>query len=95
MAMYGEDPVGHTLWITLEEGLIHLRHLFVYEPWWGTGVAPQLHARAVEAMAGRPARLFTPAPHARARRFYEREGWTLRAVSDNEHFGMPMAEYRR
>ena len=41
-------------------------------------------------------RLFTPAPQARARRFYEREGWA--AVGDEFHDPGPnlvVIEYRR
>ena len=94
MAVHGEDPVGHVLWVAKEDQL-HLSHLFVLEPWWGTDVARTLHARAIEAMDGRPARLWTPAPHARARRFYEREGWALHEESFSEPFGLALAEYRR
>ncbi len=75
--------------------LIRLRHLFVRPPAWGTGLAVALHDEAVRFLAGRPARLFTPAAHGRARRFYEREGWTLFHEGEDEHFGMPLAEYRR
>ena len=60
---------------------VHFRHLFVLRAYWGTGIAVRLHELAVEAMRERgvrTARLFTPADQARARRFYEREGWTLR-----------------
>jgi GNAT superfamily N-acetyltransferase len=94
MAVYEGDPVGHVLWVAKDDH-IHLRHLFVLEPWWGTDVAQTLHGAAVEAMADRPARLYTPAPHARARRFYEREGWTLFDERFDEHFGLALAEYRR
>ncbi len=104
MAVYEGDPIGHVHWVParespdgkpLPEGLVHLRHLFVLEPWWGTEVARTLHARAVEAMGDRPARLYTPVLQARARRFYEREGWTLRAEHYDGNFGMSLAEYRR
>ena len=94
MAVHAGDPVGHVLWIRREDH-IHLRHLFVLEPWWGEGVAPALHARAVEAMAGHPARLYTPAWQRRARRFYEREGWALHEVRHEDRFGGELAEYRR
>ena len=94
MAVYEGDPVGHVLWVAKEDHL-HLRHLFVLEPWWGTDVARTLHARGVEAAAGRPMRLFTPALHARARRFYEREGWLLHEERLDEKFGLELAEYRR
>ena len=48
------------------------------------------------ASRGAPAlRLFTPAGHARGRRFYEREGWTLKGEPfEEERFGMPLVEYR-
>src|SRR4051794_21389238 len=60
---------------------VHFRHLFVLEPYWGSGLAVQMHTAAIEAMRERgvgSARLFTPADQQRARRCYEREGWTLR-----------------
>ena len=94
MTLYEGDPVGHVLWVARDDH-IHLRHLFVLEPWWGTDVARTLHARAVEAMQGRPARLYTPARHARARRFYEREGWRFHEERPEEKLGMDLAEYRR
>ena len=94
MAVYEGDPVGHVL-LVAQEDHVHLRHLFVLEPWWGTDVARVLHARAVEALDGRPARLFTPALHVRARRFYEREGWTLHEQRFSPEFGLELAEFRR
>jgi GNAT superfamily N-acetyltransferase len=78
--------------------LAHLRHLFVAQSHWGAGLAKTLDDAALEHArdAGFTAmRLFTPAAQARARRFYEREGW--RPVSD-EFFeppiGLTMVEYR-
>jgi GNAT superfamily N-acetyltransferase len=77
----------------------HLWQLFVREPWWGTGLADALHAEAVREAAARgftSMRLFTPTAHGRARRFYEREGWTpAGAPFDGLGFGMPLLEYRR
>ena len=76
----------------------HFWQLFVREPWWGTGLATALHAEAVREAGARgfaSMRLFTPAAHARARRFYEREGWTPAAPFDDLDFGMPLVEYRR
>ncbi len=86
---------GHVHVVPIDGEPIRLRHLFIEPPHWGTGLAVALHDEAVAFLAGRPARLFTPGLHARARRFYEREGWTLHAEFDDEHFGMPLAEYRR
>jgi GNAT superfamily N-acetyltransferase len=58
--------------------LAHLRNLFVDERHWGTGLATTLHSAAIGEARRRgftTMRLFTPAGQARARRFYEREGW--------------------
>jgi GNAT superfamily N-acetyltransferase len=77
----------------------HFWQLFVREPWWGTGLATALHAEAVREAGARgftSMRLFTPAAQARARRFYEREGWApAGAPFDDPDFGMPLVEYRR
>jgi GNAT superfamily N-acetyltransferase len=83
---------------THEPGLAHLGRLFVRKTYWGTGVATTLHNEAIAAAAARgfiAMRLFTPSAHARARRFYEREGWlAVDHLPDND-FGMPLSEYRR
>jgi GNAT superfamily N-acetyltransferase len=78
--------------------LAHLRNLIVHRDFWGTGLARDLHAAALDAALERgfaEMRLFTPARHGRARRFYEREGW----VQVGEEFHAPgpdlvLAEYR-
>jgi GNAT superfamily N-acetyltransferase len=82
-----------------DPSLVHLWQLFVAEPHWGSGVAVRLHADALTSSVARgfgSARLFTPAGQARARRFYEREGWA--AVADpffDELIGFDVIEYRR
>lgn len=67
-------------WRALEDpSLAHLRQLFVAPAYWGIGLAHALHAHALRAAHERrftAMRLFTPVGQARARRFYEREGWT-------------------
>lgn len=84
-------PVG-------EPGLAHLRSLFVDREYWGTGLATELHDAAVAAARGRgysQMRLYTPAAQARARRFYEREGWVQ--AGDEFHSPGPdlvIVEYR-
>jgi GNAT superfamily N-acetyltransferase len=88
------DGAGH-VHVVHDGEMMRLRHLFLREPYWGTGLAVALHDEAVAFLAGRPARLFTPGRQARARRFYEREGWRLHSEYEDEHFGMPLAEYRR
>jgi GNAT superfamily N-acetyltransferase len=81
-----------------EPGLAHLRNLFVDRAYWGSGVARELHAAAVTAARSRGferMRLFTPARHGRARRFYEREGWQV--VGDefySEGPSLVIVEYR-
>ena len=71
------------------------RYLFVDESHWGTGLARELHGLAMEALGERTARLFTPERQARARRFYEREGWRLVGRDDESDFGMPLVSYAR
>jgi GNAT superfamily N-acetyltransferase len=82
-----------------DPGLAHFWMLFVRAPWWGTGLAHRLHRAACEAAAARgytAMRLFTPAGQARARRFYEREGWTLAdGPYPDEELRMDVVEYRR
>lgn len=78
-------------------GLAHLWQLFVRPPWWGTGAAALLHAAAVEEMSARGfggARLYTPALHARARRFYERRGWQAVDEAASAELGLALVEYR-
>ena len=82
-----------------DPALAHLLQLFVRRALWGTGLAVRLHAGALEEAARRgftAIRLFTPADHARARRFYEREGWSAPAdgVADSLA-GLPIIELRR
>ena len=99
--------VGHVAWLPAAEArkpvddpaTAHLWQLFVRRDWWGTGLATRLHAAGLRAAAERAfttMRLWTPAAHGRARRFYEREGWRLHgAPFDDAAFGMQLAEYRR
>jgi GNAT superfamily N-acetyltransferase len=82
-----------------DPGLAHLWHLFVRPSYQGSGLATLLHQVAlVEARKRgfRQMRLFTPAAHARARRFYEREGWRASGLTMiGRELGLAIAEYRR
>jgi GNAT superfamily N-acetyltransferase len=82
-----------------DPGLVHFRQLFVTPAHWGTGLATRLHAAAVDEARARgftAMRLFTPGGQVRARRFYEREGWSLaRPPAFDERIGLEIAEYRR
>ena len=93
----GDSPTGGPE-PPLVAGLAHLWQLFVVPQWWGSGAADRLHGIGLAAMEKHGyerARLFTPAAHARARRFYERRGWSVADEQYNHHLGLDMVEYRR
>lgn len=80
-----------------DPGLVHFQRLFIHPGWQGSGLAQRLHHLAVDDCRGRGFTkmvLFTPYAQGRARRFYERNGWTH--VADDfadERFGMPTSSY--
>jgi GNAT superfamily N-acetyltransferase len=93
-------PAAGLEWARVDDpGLVHFRQLFVTQRHWGTGLATTLHGAAVDEATARgfeAMRLFTPAAQDRARRFYEREGWTLaRPPAFEPRIGLDIAEYRR
>ena len=70
-----------------------LRALYVDPSYWGGGVASALHRRAAACTT-----LEVIAANARARRFYEREGWTIAGASEPHDFEgtlVPFVRYRR
>jgi len=78
-------------------GVAHVSYVFVDPAFQGRGIGRQLLAHAVEAARGRGftrGTLVTAEANARARQFYEREGWTLtgRKVF-NEELALEMVEY--
>ena len=108
IAFEGSEVAGHVAFLAAREqtegrpvipGLAHLWMLFIREPWWGSGLAPHLLELAVAEATDRgyaTMRLFTPAGQARARAFYEREGFAIH----RDPFWEPMlafdlVEYRR
>jgi ribosomal protein S18 acetylase RimI-like enzyme len=104
----GDAVAGHVGFLAAREreaerapipGLAHLWALFVREPYWGSGLARRLHAMAVAEAAARgyrAMRLFTPAGQARARAFYEREGWACDGPAWLEPMlDLDLVEYRR
>lgn len=107
VALDGKDVVGHVALslLTSEDpgppppGVVNLWQLFVRRAWHGQGVATELIRAAVEQAAQRgfsTLRLWTPRGAARARRFYEREGWQLTgAVHEHSPSGLVTVEYRR
>jgi predicted N-acetyltransferase YhbS len=92
-------PAATAPYVSTEPGLAHLWQLFVKPPWQGSGLALALHDEAVREAGERgftALRLFAAAGQQRARRFYEREGWTARgAPYELPAFGMAVVEYRR
>jgi GNAT superfamily N-acetyltransferase len=82
-----------------EPGLAHFWQLFVHPDWQGSGLAVALHDEAIEearARGYRAIRLFAAAGQTRARRFYEREGWTATGPAFMlDGFGLDTVEYRR
>lgn len=70
-----------------------LRALYVDPRFWGTGIATALHRRAAACT-----QLEVIAANARARRFYEREGWTLAGEAKPHDFDgtvVPFVRYAR
>ncbi len=91
-----DRPRGHWRERPLIPGLVHLWQLFVLPGWWGRGVAPLLNDAATAEMRAQQydrARLFTPTRHARARRFYERRGWTATGEEWNGDLSLVLTEY--
>ena len=81
------------------EGTVNLWQCFVRKDWQGRGLAGPLMDRAAEEARRRGFRrmvLWTPAGAAQARRFYEREGWTLTGEEGpDSSFGLPLVQYER
>jgi GNAT superfamily N-acetyltransferase len=79
-----------------EEGTAELRSLYVVPEAWGSGVAAALHETALEWMRSRAgeAILWVGEANGRARRFYEREGWTGDGERRASSLGMPELRYR-
>jgi ribosomal protein S18 acetylase RimI-like enzyme len=74
--------------------------IYVLPQSWGTGLGPALMAAVLDGLreAGfDEAVLAVLAENPRARRFYEREGWTFVDERDGEHLGVAVREarYRR
>jgi GNAT superfamily N-acetyltransferase len=94
------EPAGQVAYLPArdEAGIAHIWMLFLRRRHWGTGIATDLLVRAVAAATEEGytgMRLHTPAGHARARAFYEREGWTAANPPFYEPMlGLPLVTYR-
>jgi len=80
-------------------GTLRLWQLFVRPAWQGRGIAATLVGAALAEARQRGfsrLSLWTPREHARARAFYEREGWTPTGrESDGGELGLETVEYER
>jgi GNAT superfamily N-acetyltransferase len=78
-------------------GGAHLWQLFLRPPWWGTGLAAVLLRAALDAATAagyRRMRFYTPRDQARARAFYEREGFSHTGWEGlEEPLGLVLVEY--
>lgn len=83
-----EDDEGRVLGI-LTVGDSELYAIYVHPDHWGTGVGQTLLDRAEEELAKTctDATLTCMVVNGRARRFYERNGWTLGETLVEPHFG--------
>ena len=77
-----------------------VRVLYVLPQWWGSGAGQRLLERAHRELAAEfdEAMLTVLTANARARRFYERNGWHLTEIVVESHFGgqpTEVARYRR
>jgi GNAT superfamily N-acetyltransferase len=101
IAEHGGEPVGQVGTVPARGAprAAHVWMLFVREGWWGTGLATRLLDRAVQRAAAdghEELRLQTPSEHARARAFYEREGWRREGEALYEPMlGLVLVSYRR
>lgn len=107
LAFEGEELVGLVSFAAttlaaqdpLPEGTIYLWQMFVRPAWQGRGLAGALLDRAREEATRRGFNrmvLWAAAGAKQARRFYEREGWTLTGQRDDEsNFGLPLVEYEQ
>jgi RimJ/RimL family protein N-acetyltransferase len=77
----------------------YLGQLYVEPGWWGSPLATKLMTFALDGAASagfNRIHLVTPAASGRARRFYERLGFTTTGpAADDLRFGMPTIEYAR
>jgi GNAT superfamily N-acetyltransferase len=107
LALDDQRVIGHAALslLTMEDpepppaGTINLWQLFVRPAWQGCGIATWLMEAAASEARQRGftrMRLWTPQGQSRARRFYEREGWTLTGgLHEDSPFGLPLVEYTR
>jgi GNAT superfamily N-acetyltransferase len=100
LAYDDDEPAGHIALLTdPAPATVYLWQLFVRPAHWGTGLADRLHGAFLEQGSARGfehGRLRTPVGQARARRFYERNGWETDGVPAFEAgLGLDLLVYTR
>jgi GNAT superfamily N-acetyltransferase len=100
LAFDGDEPAGQVaLLADPAPTTVYLWQLFVRPAHWGTGLADRLHAAFLDEARARGydhGRLRTPAGQARARRFYERNGWQTDGVETfEEGLDLELLDYTR
>lgn len=93
----GGTIVGHAS-VAVEEGVAELRGLYVVPDEWGSGVAGALHDAAlagIRDMGATKAVLWVVDQNTRARRFYERHGWTVDGETKASMFDVTEVRYSR
>jgi len=102
-----EAPESACAWVAERDGEIvgmasagngELRNLYVDPAAWGTGIARELMHAALDWLTERGAEeavLWVGEANARARRFYERGGWTADGETRASPLGPPEVRYRR
>ena len=104
-------PAGMRLWVAEREGRIvghatvvvdktrgELSALYVVPEEWGSGVAAALHDEALVSMhelGAAEATLWVVEGNIRARRFYEREGWSADGETKSSMLDLREVRYRR
>ena len=104
-------PPGMRLWVAEKEGRIvghatvvvdntrgELSALYVVPEEWGSGVAAALHDRALAGMrelGAAEATLWVVEGNTRARRFYEREGWSADGETKSSMLDIREVRYQR
>lgn len=102
-----QEPADAGAWVAEKDGTIvglavvvdsELRDLYVVPEEWGTGIARSLLETAIRFLrsaADDTATLWVGVDNARARRFYEREGWESTGETRGTPLGVDEVRYRR
>jgi GNAT superfamily N-acetyltransferase len=95
LAVRDEEIVG--IAVTSVDGSVgELRALYVVPSEWGSGTSEQLHDAALDGMrsdGATAATLWVVEGNARARRFYEGQGWSADGETKPSHFDLTELRY--